>query len=79
MVRRFIRKWRGREAGEGVLEAGLGTPAKLGLILFPFVVVAPLGLMFGHAALDEATLKAVLAGYVTLGVILYYPLVRLAG
>ncbi|BAH75151.1 putative phosphatase [Solidesulfovibrio magneticus RS-1] len=79
MVRRFIRKWRGGEAGEGVMKAGLGTPAKLGLILFPFVVVAPLGLMFGHAALDEATLKAVLAGYVTLGVILYYPLVRLAG
>jgi serine phosphatase RsbU (regulator of sigma subunit) len=78
-VQRIIRKWRGQGAGEEAMEAGLSTPAKLGLILFPFVVIAPLALMFGHAALDEGTLKAVLAGYVTLGVILYYPLVRLAG
>ena len=77
-MRRIIQKWRG--SGEaGLMEAGLGTPAKLGLILFPFVVIGPLALMFGQAALDEGTLKAVLAGYVTLGVILYYPLVRLAG
>jgi hypothetical protein len=61
------------------MEASLGTPAKLGLILFPFVVAAPMAFMFGYVALDEATLKALLAGYVTLGVILYYPLVRLAG
>ncbi|MHC1790333.1 PP2C family protein-serine/threonine phosphatase [Solidesulfovibrio sp.] len=81
-MRRLMRKWRGAGQGAaeaGILEAGLGTPAKLGLILFPFVVIGPLALMFGHAALDEGTLKAVLAGYVTLGVILYYPLVRLAG
>ncbi|OLN28201.1 Serine phosphatase RsbU, regulator of sigma subunit [Desulfovibrio sp. DV] len=77
-MRRLLEKWRG--SGEaGLMAAGLGTPAKLGLILFPFVVIAPLALMFGQAALDEGTLKAMLAGYVTLGVILYYPLVRLAG
>jgi len=81
-VRRRIGTWReSGTAGEGAarMDTGLGTPAKLGLLLFPFVVAAPLALMFGHAALEEGTLKAVLAGYVTAGVVLFYPLVHLAG
>ena len=79
-MRRLIARWRKGDAGSvGAMEASLGTPAKLGLILFPFVVAAPMAFMFGYVALDDATLKALLAGYVTLGVILYYPLVRLAG
>ena len=79
-MRRLMGIWRNRVAGsaEG-MEMALGTPTKLGLLLFPFVIAAPLALMFGYAALDETTLKAVLAGYVTIGVILYYPLVRFAG